>query len=447
MSPGTQFSQLFCSAPDTLYQAANQSSLQRFDGANSVFVLYGNRSDKNNKERGRYMSGSVPMPLQEMDNNQQFGNTILRAGSDNPDPALAARELFRGLQGHNSACIVFYCSADYRLDLLSEELNRLFHGVRIIGCTTAGEITPLGYRKNAITGFSLPRSHFAVETVLIEDLAHFSEHEARLLVSHMVERLENKAVAPISGHSFALSLLDGLSIREELVLKALSTGLADIPLVGGSAGDNLHFQDTSVYFEGEFKTRSAILTLVNTTCPFRVFSTHHLVSQQDKLVVTSASPYERVVHELNAEPAALEYCRVHGLSFDELQPATFALHPLAVQLSDEMYVRAVQKVNDDLSLTFFCAIDLGVVLTKMTTGGLLEQSKLLLDGIQEQIGEPQIVIGFDCIYRRCEIDHLGIIEEMSELYARHRVIGFSTYGEQVDGMHLNHTFTGVVIGQ
>lgn len=376
----------------------------------------------------------------------EMSDLVLRAGSDNPDPVLAARELHQGLEGPLSACIVFYCSADYRLDLLSEELRRLFQGTTIVGCTTAGEITPTGYRKNAIVAFSLPRSHFAVETVLIEDLAHFSEQEAQLLVSNMVDRLETKALAPISGNSFALSLLDGLSIREELILKALSSGLEDIPLVGGSAGDNLHFQNTQVYFEGEFKTRSAILALVNTTCPFRVFSAHHLVSQQEKLVVTSASPYERVVHELNAEPAALEYCRVHGLAIDDLKTKTFALHPLAVQISDETYVRAIQKVNDDLSLTFFCAIDVGVVLTKMTSGGLLEQSQRLLQEIADDIGEPQVIIGFDCIHRRLEIDALEIVDDVSKLYSRYRMIGFNTYGEQMDGMHLNHTITGVAIG-
>ncbi len=379
-------------------------------------------------------------------NNGDMEHKVLRAGSDHPDPVMAAREIHAGLAGQESACIFFYCSADYRLDLLSEELNVLFQNVRIVGCTSAGEITPLGYRRNAIAAFSLPSSHFSVETVLIEDLAHFSEQEAQLLVSNMVQRLQSKAVAPISGNSFALSLLDGMSIREELVLKALSTGLADIPLVGGSAGDNMNFQDTRVYFEGEFKTRSAILALINTTCPFHVFSTHHLTSQQEKLVVTSASPYERVVHELNAEPAALEYCRVHGLSIDNLDTETFAIHPLAVQLSDELYVRAIQKVNDDLSLTFFCAIDVGVVLTKMTSGGLLEQSKHLLHSVTEDIGEPQIIIGFDCIYRRCETDHIGIVDEMSELYASYKMVGFNTYGEQMDGMHLNHTITGVAIG-
>ena len=373
--------------------------------------------------------------------------SVCRAGSENPDPREAALEIFQGLGDHDAACIFFFCSADYRLDLLSEALKELFGDTRLVGCTSAGEITPLGLRKNSIAAVSLPRSHFAVETMLIEDLSTFTEQEAQILVSDMVQRLRKHALAPIFGHSFAMSLLDGMSIREELVLNALSTGLQEIPLVGGSAGDNLHFVDTQIYYDGDFRTRSAILAIINTTCPFRVFSFHHLLPQQEKLVVTSASPYERVVHEFNAEPAALEYCRINGLSIDELTPETFALHPLAVQLSDELYVRSVQKVNDDLSLTFFCAIDVGVVLTRMASGGILSQTKAVLESAQAQLGPPQVIIGYDCIHRRCEMDSLHIVDDMSRLYAEYQLIGFNTYGEQREGMHVNHTLTGVAIGR
>ena len=41
----------------------------------------------------------------------------------------------------------------------------------------------------------------------------------------------------------------------------------------------------------------------------------------------------------------------------------------------------------------------------------------------------------------------GEVEAVSEFLRHHNVIGFNTYGEQFDGMHINQTFTGVVIGQ
>jgi hypothetical protein len=35
---------------------------------------------------------------------------------------------------------------------------------------------------------------------------------------------------------------------------------------------------------------------------------------------------------------------------------------------------------------------------------------------------------------------------MNTLLAKYQLAGFSTYGEQVGGSHLNHTFTGIYFG-
>ena len=35
---------------------------------------------------------------------------------------------------------------------------------------------------------------------------------------------------------------------------------------------------------------------------------------------------------------------------------------------------------------------------------------------------------------------------VSELFVRNGVIGFCTYGEQFNSMHVNQTFTGIAIG-
>jgi hypothetical protein len=41
-------------------------------------------------------------------------------------------------------------------------------------------------------------------------------------------------------------------------------------------------------------------------------------------------------------------------------------------------------------------------------------------------------------------EHL-LLPAISELYKKYNVIGFSTYGEQYNDLHLNHTFTGVAL--
>ncbi len=326
---------------------------------------------------------------------------VARAGSDQPDPVKAAKEIYEALADCEPECVVFYCCVSYPLEVLSKELTQYFADITLIGCTSAGEITPL-----------------------------------------------EKAVsdAPLQESSFALSLLDGLSVREELVINALSMSLQDIPLVGGSAGDDQHFVDTQVFYNGKFYGNAAVIMLVNTANPFEVFSYHHLAPDTEKLVVTQVAPDLRVVQEFNAEPAALEYCRINDLKLEDLNSETFAMYPLAVQVGDHLYIRSIQQVNDDLSLTFFCAIDSGVVLTKMSSPGLLSHTSMIFNLLTESVGDLQLLIGFDCIHRRIEINNHALVDDMSALYRKHNVIGFSTYGEQINGLHLNHTFTGVAIG-
>ena len=47
--------------------------------------------------------------------------------------------------------------------------------------------------------------------------------------------------------------------------------------------------------------------------------------------------------------------------------------------------------------------------------------------------------------RRVEAEQKQKTHALSQIMAKNRVIGFSTYGEQINGMHVNQTMTGVAI--
>ncbi|PZQ35920.1 MAG: GfdT protein, partial [Ectopseudomonas oleovorans] len=67
--------------------------------------------------------------------------------------------------------------------------------------------------------------------------------------------------------------------------------------------------------------------------------------------------------------------------------------------------------------------------------------------LHERLGPPLLTIGCDCFLRRLEIENDGGVESVATLLRQQRVIGFNTYGEQFNGMHINQTFTGVAIGR
>ncbi|PXY00031.1 nitric oxide-sensing protein NosP [Halomonas sp. LBP4] len=374
-------------------------------------------------------------------------DAVLIAQSRSRDPDMAAQDLASRLLHPWLGGVLFFCSAEYDLAALGQALEQHFGGVRLCGCTTAGEITNEGYGRGGITAIGFDQRAFALDYAVIDDLDEVSLLAAQQLTDRLLDHCRQAGIAPIKEHTFALTLLDGLSASEERVLATLNAALGGIPHFGGSAGDDNRLAGTHVYGNGGFRTGAAVVVMLNTALDFEVFTTHHLRPLADKLVVTAADRENRRVIELNAEPAAEEYARLVGRRVEELDEETFARHPLAVRLHDQTYVRSIQRVNEDLSLSFYCAVENGIVLTAMRAAPILDDLREVLDGIVARLGPPRLVIGCDCFLRRLEIESDGESEAASSLLRAYRVVGFNTYGEQCNGMHLNQTFTGVVIGQ
>lgn len=358
-----------------------------------------------------------------------------------------AQDLARQLIHPHLGFVLFFCSAEYDLPALGDALQQYFGGVRLVGCTSAGEITAQGYSRSCVSAIGFDHRSFSIACELIDEMERFSLIDAQQLVERLGSACRSNSLAPIKGHSFALTLLDGLSSREEQVLAALSAAFGSIPHFGGSAGDDNHLSDTHVYYDGRFHSGAAIVVLVNSWLDFEVFTTHHILPNGEKLVVTRADSNGRRVFELNAEPAAEEYARLIGVPVAELDHRLFAAHPLAVRINEQYYVRSIQKVNDDLSLTFYCAVENGIVLTAMKPGPLMPNLEALFRRLEQRLGPPLLTIGCDCFLRRLEIEANGVSEQVSAFLRRQQVIGFNTYGEQFNGMHINQTFTGVAIGR
>jgi len=374
-------------------------------------------------------------------------DAIRRGASRSRDAATAARELSEQLGGRDTAAAMFFCSADYDLAALEGALTACFEGIELLGCTTAGEIAPHGYADRGIVGLGFGRSGFVTVAARSDDLSSSSLLRVRDMVAGLVRKLSVRAPAANSSNTFAILLIDGLSGIEEPVLSAVYRELGDIPLVGGSAGDNLRFRETMIFHEGAFHSGSAVLALVHTCVPFSVFKTQHIASLDTKMVITEADPVRRVVTEINAEPASEEYARLSGVAGRELHPMLLATHPLVVRVGGDDYVRSIRNVEDDGSLTFYCAIDEGLVLSAGRGDDIVEDLTRLFARLREEVGgPPAAILGFDCIFRRLELIERRLERPVSQMLAANNVIGFSTYGEQINAMHLNQTFSGVAFG-
>ena len=372
--------------------------------------------------------------------------SIRTAQSHAVEARQAVQEFHAAVAQPDMELVVFFCSSEYDLDTVAAEMKRLFAGTQVVGCTTAGEIGPGGYRRHSLSGASFATGSFNAVSGLLDRLDGFDIARGYDFSQALLQRLESKAPQVGPANSFALLLIDGLSIREEPVAHTLQSAIGGIQLLGGSAGDDGKFVQTWVYCDGRFHADSAVLILISTSLPFRMFMTQHFVSTDARLVVTAADTAKRIVKEINGLPAAAEYARLVGVAVSELNPKRFAASPLVVVIDGVDFVRAIQKVNPDGSLKFFCAIEEGVVLRVAHGRDLADNLQQAFDNIRKEIGQPQLVFGCDCILRNEEISQNGQKGRVAEIFRANNTVGFSSYGEQFHGIHVSQTFTGIAIG-
>ncbi|WP_414691098.1 nitric oxide-sensing protein NosP [Noviherbaspirillum sp.] len=373
-------------------------------------------------------------------------NHVRTAQSCASDARVAVRELHAAIQQPNLELVIFFCSSLYDLNAVADEMNRLFVGVTAVGCTTAGEIGPAGYRNHSICGVSFSAGVCSAVIGRVGELQRFEIARGRRYAQSLLQQLESHAPAADSRNTFAFLLIDGMARREEAVARALQDGLGEIPLVGGSAGDDLELSRAWVFHQNQFHSDSAVLILVSTALPFKIFKTQHFVSETERLVVTEADASHRVVKEINGLPAAEEYARVVGVSVNDLNPQRFAASPVVVAVDGTDYVRSIQKANPDGSLTFYCAIDEGLVLRVVRGVDLQGNLERAFDNLRAAVGPLRVVIACDCVLRNLEITQSGLKESVGAVLHRNNVVGFSTYGEQFRGVHVNQTLTGIAFG-
>lgn len=367
---------------------------------------------------------------------------IVRSAFAHHDAADAISELAGALDPSDLAAVLLFVTPEADVADTIARAKAVFAPAPVVGCTTAGEISGSGYAEGEILAVGLPRSHFITRTLWVENLGSY---DAQSVIDQMI-RNRNAMIRdePDWGYEFTFLMIDGMSRREDTFVSELSIGLGPVPLFGGSAGDSMNFGTTYVLNDGAAHDNAAAMLQVRTRCPIKVFKTDHLVPTEQRMVVTDADPERRIVYKINAEPAAREYARLLGKDPEQLTTFTFAAHPVVVRIDGQHHVRSIQQLNAEGNLNFFSAIDTGLVLT-------LAEPENMATHLEREIGllstqrEPDAILACDCVLRRLEAQEKQLTGELSDILSHNRVVGFSTYGEQFNSMHVNQTLTGVAI--
>lgn len=366
------------------------------------------------------------------------------------DSVEAAQELYKQVGQDNISFAMFFCSPKYDLALLGKTLHGLFKQAPLIGCTTAGEIGPNGMQQNGIVGVSIQSDNFTAITDLISNLTSFKIENGISSCIALKNTLRERGIAFDNNNTFFLTLVDGLSKKEEHLLTALSAATNQIPLAGGSAADGTTFKATSVYYRGKFHQDAALLTLVHTDIPFTVFKENAYEDSGKQVIVTQINEALNTVEEFNGEPAVKAYAEIISHPIDSLNFNVTSNNPLALKFGKELFVRTVtfpDDTNGAAKFPYSCAIEEGMILKVTKPLDTHQSITRKFEEIKETIGDISVIFGFDCFCRQLIYQQHDNFSEMSDIMKEHNVIGFHTYGEQYHRAHVNQTFTGIALGK
>lgn len=371
---------------------------------------------------------------------------IRYGNSSATDPTEAIQQLHSQIWGQDVSIVVFFFTLNYDLKSIHNAISSHFADCLVIGCSAARTLGPDGYLHHGISGISFSKQYFIAQSCLIRNLKYFDITDGAKRAAESLLSLQIKTDSQRPQNFVGILLVDGLSLKEEPVAMAIQNGVGGIHVIGGSSGDDLSFKNTFIYNEGEFHEDAALLLLIHSKIPFVPLRIQHFVPDEERLVVTRVEEESRIVHEINGLPAVEEYARIVGVPAEDLAPEHFAAWPVVVMIDGSDFVRSIRSVNADGSLTFYCAIDEGIVLRVAHGEAIMNKLERAFKSVEDEIGNVQAILTFDCILRNLEIEKNGLEHEARSLFCRYHAVGFCTYGEQFDGVHVNQTMTGIAFG-
>ena len=350
------------------------------------------------------------------------------------------------LNGNPAHAALLFAALDYDHELLLERILEEFPGVKLIGCTTDGEVSSeLRFRQDSATLIVL-----SSETVRFAiGMGRQVDVDAKAAVEEAVSQASLEGESP----ELCITVPAGLVVSASEVMKHMSAKLgSEFPIVGGVAGDDWRFQKTFQFCGSDVISNGVPVMLLFGELDYSigVASGWSTLGSPAKATLTEGPR----VRTINGKPAVQFYKKYLG-EHVTASPE----HPLAIVHEDGSFaLRAPIASEEDGSILFVGDIPNGstVQLTNATRQDILSASRNSIeDALASYPGEcPNGALLFSCAARK---QLLGTKTDQEYALLEDKVsgietCGFYTYGEiaphkrdKFSDFH-NQTFVTVLLG-
>ncbi|MBN1329119.1 MAG: FIST C-terminal domain-containing protein [Candidatus Heimdallarchaeota archaeon] len=366
---------------------------------------------------------------------------------------LAAEGVVSQIMDNNPALCLIFFSERYAYPDLIEGITQIINPEIIAGCSTNGEIAS-GYWRESVIAISLATDYmrFGIAVESNENLAKgdggiYKKFYERAMADLRTKLLlkESKMTIPVNPKSikadFGMLFLPGTNIENEPkaneVILNLRKFIGDLPLIGGTIGDDYNYNTSYVIFKDELLEDHTLLILGRSDLEFSMAQKHgyHIINEH----ILTKVKRNRLI-SLDNRPAAEVYfnnLNTPVVEIADLRDEICAINPLGVKdnhTGELQILFPMSRGKDDTELTVSQIVPQGTKLY-ITEANMDESRKASLESIKsaftsEPIQDPRVGMIFSCAGRSTfYFDHaLAEIEEIKNRFKYTSIGGAYLYG-------------------
>lgn len=370
--------------------------------------------------------------------------------------------------------LLFCSGGKYRGDVeeLVEVADTAFRsandGIEWIGCTTAGEIFRGELRTGSCIALVLSSPHIDVSTGSADGVHDGPVEAGRDATRQALESLHNHPRENEEDTDrFLIALSPGLTRdapgREDEVIEGIRDAAGEqVPVVGGTAGDDLATVETHQFANGVARPASVVVSAISSTLRAGFSFGNGFRRTEKRCRVTKSSGYrveeldnrsaleryaellEMEVHELwdiekgdekNGSPIPRALARQFSLQRYESFAANANTYPLGIEVSGgDTVVRSPSRVAGS-SIEFTQKIPEDAVLNLLEYDrdeSRKAEKEAIEEALEEAGQDPVLLFLADCALRKSYIGEESmerIFQELCDNYPASTIFGFHSMGE------------------
>jgi len=350
--------------------------------------------------------------------------------------AEAAREAIERLEGEKPSILFVFSSIQYDQQDILAGVRSVVSDIPIVGGSAAGEITSWTTVFDAVNVLAVATDQVTFTTGFGTGVAQDSFKAGAAAAESVIKNNQGKKP------DLFIMLPDGMTGNGAAIVEGVKSVLGkNFPIIGGSLGDDYHFEKTYEYYQDRVLTDAMVGVGLSGNFSFGFGIRHGWEPVGLPLKVTKAQGV--TLQEVDQKPALNIYEEYFGKDVSELVKEPLArmayTYPLglAVEGSDELLIRDPVIANKKGEITMAAAIpeDTTIRLMIGDRDTAIKAAKTAAEIALKQLEErpARFILMFNCMARnklfgvRCNEENQVVQKAIG---ADVPMVGFYTYGEQ-----------------